>query len=128
MTVDREGEASKKKEYALPEGVLNDYMRRDPKSGWTRYLQDECPTIMVLADTFERALSRNTGKHGDVHTWKRVINKELFKNKFLRHVKASRVTVKQMVNGVEPKEEHKDSAIANAVFLVYFDILTTTAS
>lgn len=119
-------EAERKKTYALPEIVLNDYLRKTPRSGWTQYLKETCTSIDKLAAAIERALAANIEKHGPTDTWKTVDNKPLFKDKFLRHFNAARVQAESVpkapgATNIERKA-HKDSAIANAMFLAYFDL------
>jgi len=118
----REEEATKKRSFAIPEIVLNDYLRAAPLSGYSNYLRSACPTIDKLVLAFDRALAANTGKHGDTTEWQKVHNIDMFKNKFIRHHLAARPKSSSTIAEADLNKEHRNSAVANAVFLAFFDL------
>ena len=128
MVEKREVAAAAKKKCAVPECVLNDYMRVVPHSGWSRYIQQVCPHINLFLEAVERALGSNVGKHGDFNEWQKVRNNDLYKDKFARHYMAT-IGKKGSVPTPASKalsKAHKDSAITNAMFLAYFDLQEDT--
>ena len=118
----REEAAAEKQTFALPENVLNDYLRTTPKSGWTTYLRSACPTVPKLLEALEETLEKNIKKHGDTTEWMKIDNVEMFKNKFLRHLQAARMPVTGILTTTAMHRNHKSSAITNAMFLAYFDL------
>ena len=118
----REEAAAKNQTFALPENVLNDYLRITPRSGWTTYLRSACPTVPKLLEALEETLEKNIKKHGDPTEWMKVNNTDMFKNKFLRHLQAARMPAHGMIVTTSLHRKHKNSAITNAMFLAYFDL------